>query len=66
MLALCDMDLVTTNSLAEMSPAEKTALENRLQKEATESSCKEYLACLFLLQADKERFKPFTTYPSNK
>ena len=65
MLALCDMDLVTTNSLAEMSPAEKTALENRLQKDATESSCKEYLACLFLLLADKERFKPVTIELNN-
>ena len=30
-------------------------------KKATESSCKEYLACLFLLLADEERFKAATT-----
>ena len=29
------------------------------------SSCKEYLACLFLLRADEERFKPGTTELSN-
>ena len=38
MLALWYRDLVTAKSLAEMSPAEKMALENRLQKEAMESS----------------------------
>ena len=48
-----------------MSPAEKLALENRLQKEAMESSCEEYLACLLLLLADKERFKPVTTDLNN-
>ena len=32
MLALWDRDLVTVNSLAAMSPAEKMAIENRLQK----------------------------------
>ena len=37
-LAFWDRDLVTPESLAEMRPAEKTALENRLQKEAMESS----------------------------
>ena len=26
-----------------------------------ENSCKEYLACFFLLLSDKERFKPVTT-----
>ena len=26
-----------------------------------ESSCEEYLACLFLLMADEERFRPVTT-----
>ena len=34
-------------------------------KKATESSCKEYLACLFLLLADEERFKPVTTKLNN-
>ena len=32
MLALWDRDLVTVNSLAAMSPAEKMAIKNRLQK----------------------------------
>ena len=66
MLALWDKDLVTANSLAAMSPAEKSSLDNRLQKEAMESSCKELLACLFLLLGDKERFKPVTTELNNK
>ena len=61
MLALWDMDLVTANLLSAMRPTEETALENRLQKEAMERSCEEYLARLFLLLADKERFKPVTT-----
>ena len=43
MLALWDRDLVTDDSLAVMSPAEKSALENCLLKEAMEISCKEYL-----------------------
>ena len=60
MLALWDRDLVITDSLAAMSPAKKTELENRLQKEAMESNCEEYLACLFLLLADGERFKTAT------
>ena len=34
MLALWDRDLFTADSLAAMIPAEKTALEKRLQKEA--------------------------------
>ena len=55
------MDLVTSDSLAAIIPAEKSSLENRLQKEATESSCEEYLACLSLILEDKERFKPITT-----
>ena len=54
MLDLWDRDLVTANSLAAISPSEKTALENCLQKEAMESSCEEYLACLFLLLADEK------------
>ena len=65
MLDLWYKDLVTANSLAAMSPAEKSALENRLQKEATEGNCEEYLACLFLLLADKEIFKPVTTELKN-
>ena len=48
-----------------MIPTEKTALENRLQKEVMESSCKEYLACLFLLLADEEGFNPVATELSN-
>ena len=65
MMTLRDRDLVTTDLLAAMSPAEKLALENRLQKEAMESSCKDYLACLSLLLADEERFKPVTTELNN-
>ena len=61
MLALWDRDLVIADLLTAMSPAEKTALENRLQKEAMESSCKEYLTCLFLLLANEESFNPVTT-----
>ena len=53
MLALWDRDFVTADSLAVMIPAEKLALENHLQKEAMESSCEEYLACLFLLLVDE-------------
>ena len=64
-MALWYKDLVTSNLLTAMSPANKSALENRLQKEAMGSSCKEYLACLFLLLADKERFKPVTTEMNN-
>ena len=37
------------------------ALDNRLKKGAMDSSCEEYLTCLFLLLAEKERFKPVTT-----
>ena len=66
MLDLWYKDLVTADSLEAMSPAEKSALENRLQKEATYSSCKDYLVCLFLLLVDKERFKPVTTELSKK
>ena len=65
MLALWYRYHVTADSLAAMIPAEKLALENRLQKEAMDSSCKDYLACLFLLLADKESFKPVTTDLSN-
>ena len=43
MLDLWDMDLVTSDSLAAIIPAEKSSLENRLQKEATDSRCEEYL-----------------------
>ena len=49
MFALWDRDLVTANLLIVMSPTEKSALENRLQKEAMASSCEEYLTCFFLL-----------------
>ena len=48
-----------------MISAEKLALENRLQKEAMERSCEEYLACFFLLLADEERHKPVTAELSN-
>ena len=65
MLALWDRDLVTATSLAAMSPGEETALENRFLKETMESSCDEYLTCLVLLLADKERFKPVMTELSN-
>ena len=65
MLDLWYKDLATSNLLAAMSPAEKLALDNRLQKEAMESSCEEYLARLFLLLDDKERFKPVTMELSN-
>ena len=61
MLDLWDRDLVTADSLAVISPAEKSALENLLQKEAMESSFEEYLACLFHHLEEKERFKPVTT-----
>ena len=61
MLDLWDRYLVTANLLAAMIPAEKTGLENCLQNEAMDSSCEEYLACVSLLLADKERFKPVTT-----
>ena len=37
MLDLWDKDLATSNLLAAMSPAEKSALDNRLQKEAMEN-----------------------------
>ena len=43
MLALWDGDLVSADSLAAMIPAEKTELENCLQKEAMEISYEEYL-----------------------
>ena len=65
MLALWDRDLVTADLLAAMNPAEKMALGNCLQKEATESIYEDYFACLFLLLADEERFKPVTTDLSN-
>ena len=65
MMALWDRDLVTADSLAAMSPAEKLALENCLQKEVMESSCEEYLACLFLLLAYEERFNPVITKLNN-
>ena len=64
-LSLWDRYLVISDLLVAMIPAEKLALENRLQKEAMDSSCKDYLACLFLLLADKESFKPVTTDLSN-
>ena len=31
----------------------------RIEEEASESACTEYLACLFLLMSDDERFKMF-------
>ena len=65
MLSLWDRYLVTADSLAAMSPAEKLALENRFQKEAMESSCEKYLACLFLLLVDESRFKLVTTDMNN-
>ena len=37
MLSLWYRDLVTADLLAAMSPAEKSALDNRLQKEAMEN-----------------------------
>ena len=46
MMSLWDRDLVTADSLAAMRPSNKLAQDNRLQKEATESSCGEYLTCL--------------------
>ena len=53
MMSLRDSDLFTADSIAAMRPANKLALENRLQEEAIESICEEYLACLFLLLADE-------------
>ena len=65
MIDLWDRDLVTANSLAAMRPAKKSALENCLNKEAMESSCKEYLTCLFLLLAEEESFKTVTMELNN-
>ena len=65
MLALLERDLVTANLLVAMSPADKSAPENCLQKEATESSYEEYLACLLPLILDKESFKPVMTELNN-
>ena len=65
MLALWDRDLVNTDLLAAMIPTEKTTLENRLQKEAMESSCKEYLVCLFILLVEGERFNAVMAELSN-
>ena len=53
MMELWDRDLVTADSLAAMRSADKLTLENCLQKEAMESSCEDYLACLFLLLVDE-------------
>ena len=65
MMDLWDRDLVTAKLLVAMSPAKKLALDNCLQKEATESSCEDCLVCLFLLLADEERFKTVTTKLNN-
>ena len=38
----------------------------RIEDDASESACAEYLACLFLLLADDERFKTLKKTLSNK
>ena len=65
MMDLWDRDLVTADLLAATIPAEKLALDNCLQKEMIESSCEEYLVCLFLLLEDKETFKTVMTEMRN-
>ena len=57
-MALWYRDLVTADLLAAMIPAEKLALENRLQKEAMKSSCEEYLTLLFLLLVESKGSSP--------
>ena len=44
--------------IATMNDATKETLQKKLKEPARESSSAEYLACLFLLLADNDRFKP--------
>ena len=48
-----------------LNDAEKEALEKKSEKPAQESATAEYLACLFLLLADDDRFKPLKREMNN-
>ena len=57
-------DLGNSNiDVASLDDAAKNALKKKHEKPARESSAGEYLACLFLLLADDNRFGPLETQP---
>ena len=52
-------ELVKTNTdFTTLDDAAKEALKTKFKEPARESSSSEYLACLFLLLADNDRFEP--------
>ena len=52
-------ELVKTNTdFTFLDDAAKVALKTKFEEPARETSCSEYLACLFLLLADNDRFEP--------
>ena len=51
--------------IAALTPTEREALEKKSEKPAQESATAEYLACLFLLLANDDRFKPLKREMNN-
>ena len=51
--------------VTQLTDAEKAMLTKKFEKPARESSLAEYRACLFLLLADDNRFKPLKTQMDN-
>ena len=59
-------DLVKSNTdVASLDDTAKNALKKKHEKPAREISAGEYLACLFLLLADNNRFGPLKTQLDN-
>ena len=68
LIVLVEKDLVSSNTVGgveELTDAAKEALEKKFEKPARESATAEYLACLFLLLSDDERFKPLKREMNN-
>ena len=61
LVAIKDKYGITVESLAAIDADDRLALKKKMEYTAMASSCKGYLACLFLLMADDGRYKPLKT-----
>ena len=60
-MAIKDKDGITVESLAAMDADDRLALKQKMEDTVMESTCEEYLTCLFLLMAYDGRYKPLKT-----
>ena len=63
--AIAKEAIKTSTNVTQLNEAAKEALKKKYEKPARESSSAEYLARLFLLLADDNRFKPLKTQMDN-